>query len=108
MAEERGYFEIVMNMKAKLESWQQCEFVKVRDEVSKTKIPCRHCQIVLKYSKNIFNFSDHLTRKHSAVSLFFFFFLVTSIIFFSHNVFSPPHNKFVFYNCIYSVVCIWL
>ena len=38
MAKERGEFEIIVNMKAKLEIWQHCEFVKVKDEVSKTKI----------------------------------------------------------------------
>ena len=37
MAEERGEFEIVVNVKAKLEIWQHCEFVKVKDEVSKLK-----------------------------------------------------------------------
>ena len=72
MAEERGEFEIVVNVKAKLKIWQHCEFVKVKDKVSKTKIACRHCQIELKYSGNISNFSDNLTRKHSAVSLLFF------------------------------------
>ena len=72
MAEERCEFEIVVSVKAKSEIWQHCEFVKVKDEVSKTKIACRHCQIELKYSGNISNFSDNLTRKHSAVSLFFF------------------------------------
>ena len=45
----------------------------IKDEVSKTKIACRHCQIELKYSRNIFDFSDDLTMKHSAVSLLFFF-----------------------------------
>ena len=69
MAEERGEFEIVVSMKVKSEIWQHCEFVKVKDEMSKTKIACRHCQIELKYSGNISNFSDNLTRKHSAVSL---------------------------------------
>ena len=72
MAEEGGEFEIIVNVKAKLEIWQHCEFVKVKDEVSKTKIACRHCQIELKYSGNISNFSDNLTRKHWAVSLLFF------------------------------------
>ena len=47
MAEERGDFEIVMNMKAKWEIWQHCEFIKVKDEVSTAKTACRHCQIVL-------------------------------------------------------------
>ena len=60
MAKERSEFEIVMNMYAKLEIWQHCEFLKV---VSKTKIASRHCQIALKYSENISNFSDHLTKK---------------------------------------------
>ena len=66
MAEE---FEIVVSVKAKLEIWQHCEFVKVKDEVSKTKIACRHCQIELKYSGNISKFSNNLIRKHSAVFL---------------------------------------
>ena len=66
--EESGEFEIVVSVKAKLEIWQHCKFVK--DKVSKTKIACRHCQIELKYSGNISNFSDNLTRKHSAVSFF--------------------------------------
>ena len=52
-AKEGGDFEIVMNMKAKSEIWQHCEFVKVKDKVSKTKIACRHCQILFKYSGNI-------------------------------------------------------
>ena len=73
MAEERSKFEIVVSVKAKSEIWQHCEFVKVKDEVSKTKIACRHCQIELKNSGNISNFSNNLTRKHSAVSLLFFF-----------------------------------
>ena len=64
MAEECREFEIVVSVKAKSEIWQQCEFVKVKDEVSKTKIACRHCEIELKYSGNISNFSDNLTRKH--------------------------------------------
>ena len=71
MAEERGEFEIVVSVKAKSEIWQHCEFVKVKDEVSKPETACRHCLIELKYSRNI-NFSDNLTRKHSAVSLLFF------------------------------------
>ena len=90
MAEERGEFEIVVNGKAKLEIWQHCEFVKVKDEVSKTKIACRHCQIELKYSGNISNFSNNLTRKHWAVSLLFF---VTSIFSFSHNQCSCRQSK---------------
>ena len=89
MAEERGEFEIVVNVKAKLEVWQHCEFVKVKDEVSKTKIACRHCQMELKYRRNISNFSDNLTRKHWAVSLFF----VTSIFSFSHNQCSRCQSK---------------
>ena len=90
MAEEHGEFEIVVNVKAKLEIWQHCEFVKVKDEVSKTKIACRHCQIELKYSGNISNFSDNLTRKHWAVSLLFF---VNSIYSFSHNQCSRRQSK---------------
>ena len=90
MAEERGEFKIVVNVRAKLEIWQHCEFVKVKDEVSKTKIACRHCQIELKYSGNISNFSDYLTRKHSAVFLLFF---VTSIFSFSHNQCSRRQSK---------------
>ena len=71
MAEERSEFEIVVGVKAKLEIWQHCEFVK--DEVSKTKIAWSYCQIELKYSGNISNFRHNLTRKHWAVSLLFFF-----------------------------------
>ena len=56
MAEEHGEFEIVVSVKAKLEIWQHCEFVKVKDEVSKTKIACKHCQIDIKYSGNILIF----------------------------------------------------
>ena len=82
MAEECGEFEIVVNVKAKLEIRQHCELVKVKDEVSKTKIACRHCQIELKYSGNISNFSDNLTRKHSG---HFSPFFVTSIFSFFHN-----------------------
>ena len=37
MAEERGEFEIEVSVKAKSEIWQHCEFVKVKDKVSKTK-----------------------------------------------------------------------
>ena len=90
MAKERSEFEILVNVKAKLEIWQHCEFVKVKDEVSKTKMACRHCQIELKYSGNICNFSDNLTRKHWAVSLLLF---VTSIFSFSHNQFSRRQSK---------------
>ena len=61
MAEEHGEFEIIVSVKAKSEIPQHCESVKVKDEVSKTKIACRHCQIELKYSGNMFNFSDNLT-----------------------------------------------
>ena len=43
MSKEHGDIEIVMNIKAKSEIWQYCEFVKVKGEVSKTKIACRHC-----------------------------------------------------------------
>ena len=78
------------------------DFVKVKDEVSKTKIACRHCQIVLKYTRNISNFNDHLTRKHFAVSLskpfpfFFFHYLLFP------QCFLPTSQK----NCVfYSVVC---
>ena len=46
MAEGCDDFEIIMNRKAKSAIWQHCDFVK--DEVFKTKIACRHCQIVLK------------------------------------------------------------
>ena len=70
-AEESSEFEIVVSVKAKSEIWQHCKFVKY--EVSKTKISCRHCHIELKYSGNISNLSDNLTRKHLAVSFFFFF-----------------------------------
>ena len=90
MAEEHGEFEIVVNVKAKLEIWQHCEFVKVKDEVSKTKIACRHCQVELKYSGNISDFSDNLTKKHWAVSLLFF---ITSIFSFSHNQCSRRQSK---------------
>ena len=72
MAKEHGEFEIVVSLKAKSEIWQHCKFVKVKDEVFKTEIACRHCQIELKYSGNISNFSDNLARKHLAVSLLFF------------------------------------
>ena len=48
MAEERGEFKVVGSVKAKSEIWQHCEFVKVKDKVSKTKIACIHCQIELK------------------------------------------------------------
>ena len=48
MAEEHGEFEILVSVKAKSEIWQHCDFVKVKDKVSKTKIACRHCQIELK------------------------------------------------------------
>ena len=84
MAKECDEFEIVVSVKAKSEIWQHCEFVKVKDKVSKTKITCRHGQIELKYSGNISNFSDNLTRKHSAVSLSLFF-CVTSIFSLSLN-----------------------
>ena len=47
MAEERGEYEIVVSVKAKSEIWQHCDFVKVKHEMSKTKIVCRHCQIEL-------------------------------------------------------------
>ena len=90
MGEECGEFEIVVSVKAKLEIWQHCKFVKEKDKVSKTKIACRHCQIELKYSGNISNFSDNLTRKHSSVSLLFF---VTSIFSFSHNQCSHRRSK---------------
>ena len=43
MAEERGEFEIVLSVMAKSEIWQHCDLVKIKDEVSKTKIVCRHC-----------------------------------------------------------------
>ena len=48
MAEERGEFEITVSLKAKSEIWQHCDFVKVKDKVSETKIACRHFQIELK------------------------------------------------------------
>ena len=48
MVEERSEFEIVVSVKAKWEIWQHGDFAKVKDEVSKTKIACRHCQIELK------------------------------------------------------------
>ena len=93
MAEERGEFEIVVSVEAKPEIWQYCDFAKVKDEVFKTKIACRHCQIELKnlkYSGNISNFSDNLTRKHSAVSLlFFFFFCKEHFLLFPLSVLAP-------------------
>ena len=48
MAEERGELEILVSVKAKLEICQDCDFVKVKDEMSKTKKACRDCQIQLK------------------------------------------------------------
>ena len=69
MAEECGEFEILVSVKAKSEIWQHCEFVKVKDEVSKTKTACRHYQIEVKYSGNISNFSNNLSWKHLAVFL---------------------------------------
>ena len=48
MAEECSQLEIVVYVKAKSEIWQHCDFVKVKDEVSKTKMVCRHYQIELK------------------------------------------------------------
>ena len=86
MAEERGKFEIIVNAKAKSEIWQHFEFAKVKDEVSKTKIASRHCQIDLIYSGNISNFSDHLTKKYSAVS---FFFCNQHYLLFSQSVLAP-------------------
>ena len=53
MAEERGEFEIVLSVMAKSEIWQHCDLVKVKDEVSKTKIVCRHCQIELKIQNTV-------------------------------------------------------
>ena len=62
MAEERSEFEIVVSVKGKSEIWQHCKFVEEKDKVSNTKIACTHCEIELKYSGNISNFSDNLTR----------------------------------------------
>ena len=90
MAEERGEFEIIVSVKAKSEIWQHCDFIQVKEEVSKTKIACRHFQIELKYSGNISNFSNNLTRKHSAVSLLLY---VTSIFSFSQNQCSRHKSK---------------
>ena len=89
MAEERGEFEIVVSVKAISEIWQHCKFVKEKDEVSKTKIACRHCQIELKNSGNISNFSYNLTRKRSAVSLPFFFFFNQHFLLFPQSVLTP-------------------
>ena len=49
MAEERGEFEIVMHKKAELAVCQHCDLVRIKDEVFKTRIACRHCEIVLNY-----------------------------------------------------------
>ena len=48
MAEQHGEFEIIVSVKAKSEIWQHCDSVTAKDEVSKTKMACRHCQIELK------------------------------------------------------------
>ena len=41
MAEEPGESEIVWSVKAKSEIWQHCDFVKVKDKVSKSQIDCQ-------------------------------------------------------------------
>ena len=88
------------SVEAKSEIWQQCEFVKVKDEVSKTKIASRHCQIELKYIGNTSSFSDNLTRKDSAVSLLFFF-CNQHFLLFPESVLAPSieivNNNFVDY-----------
>ena len=89
MAKEHCEFEIAVSVKAKSEIWQYCEFVKVKEKVSKTKTACRHCEIELKYSGNISNFSNHLTRKHSAVSLLFLCVCNQHFLFFPQSVLAP-------------------
>ena len=54
MTEERGDFEIVVNMKAEFEICQHYQFIKVKDEVPRTKTACRHCQIELTHYQTNF------------------------------------------------------
>ena len=68
MAECSANFEIVENKKAKSTVWQHFGFVKEKDEVSKNRIACRHCKMILKYSGNTSNLNDHMTRKHPSIS----------------------------------------
>ena len=68
MAECSANFEIVENKKAKSTVWQHFGFVKEKDEVSKNRIACRHCKLILKYSENTSNLNYHMTRKHPSIS----------------------------------------
>ena len=57
-------FTIVKNTAGKSAVWSHFGFVKQNDELDKTKVACRICFSIFKYSGNTTNLTDHLKRKH--------------------------------------------
>lgn len=60
------YFEIVPNKKVNSSIWNHFGFLKENDgPVDKTRVACKLCPIkmILKYSSNTTNLTDHLQRK---------------------------------------------
>ena len=60
-------FEITKNTKGKANVWAHFGFVKESDDdIDKTRVPCKICRLVLKYSDNTTNLNDHIRRRHAS------------------------------------------
>lgn len=60
-------FVIINNTRGKASVWAHFGFVKKNDDpglVEKNRVACKLCRIVLKYSGNTTNLTDHMRRKH--------------------------------------------
>ena len=66
MAAKSRPFEIVHNKKGKAKVWKHFRFLKDGNDVDNTRVACRLCFVILKYSGNTTDLIDHMRRKHPA------------------------------------------
>ncbi|XP_069106896.1 E3 SUMO-protein ligase ZBED1-like [Argopecten irradians] len=59
----------VDNKKAKSAVWVNFGFVQNGTETDKTRVGCRLCRAILKYSGNTTNLTDHIRRKHPSINI---------------------------------------
>ena len=60
MAAKSRPFEIVDNKKSKVKVWKHFGFLKDGNDVDNTRVACRPCFVILKYSGNTTNLIDHM------------------------------------------------
>ena len=71
MAESGTKFDLVENRKAKSHIWRHFGFIKTATctDADKTRVGCRLCMSILKYSGNTTNLTDHIRRKHPTIDI---------------------------------------